>query len=58
MFDIDYAKSPLLVIWEVTRGCALACQHCCAATWDFTDPEELSTDEGKKLLDRIAAMGT
>ena len=58
MFDIDYAKAPLLVIWEVTRGCALACQHCRAATWDFTDPEELSTDEGKRLLDRIAAMGT
>ncbi len=58
MFDIDYAKAPLLVIWEVTRGCALACQHCRAATWDFTDPDELSTAEGKHLLDRTAAMGT
>lgn len=58
MFDLDYAKSPLLVIWEVTRGCALACQHCRAATWDFTDPEELSTDEGKRLIDGIKAMGT
>ncbi len=58
MHHLDYTKTPLLVIWEVTRGCALACRHCRAATWDFTDPGELSTSEGKHLLDSIHAMGT
>lgn len=58
MFDVDYDRAPLLVIWEVTRGCALSCRHCRAATWDFTDPDELTLDEGKRMLDDIAAMGT
>jgi AdoMet-dependent heme synthase len=58
MFDVDYDRAPLLVIWEVTRGCALSCRHCRAATWDFTDPDELTLDEGRRLLDDVAAMGT
>lgn len=58
MFNVDYDRAPLLVIWEVTRGCALSCRHCRAATWDFTDPNELSLEEGKKMISDIAAMGT
>ncbi|WFB37201.1 TIGR04053 family radical SAM/SPASM domain-containing protein [Kiritimatiellota bacterium B12222] len=57
-FDVDFNQAPLLVIWEVTRACALACQHCRASAIDFRDPDELSLDEGKKILDEIKAMGT
>lgn len=46
------------MIWEVTRACALACQHCRAAAIDQRDPRELSTDEGRRLIDDVAAMGT
>lgn len=57
-FDVDFQQAPLLVIWEVTRACALACQHCRASAIDFRDPNELSLEEGENLLDDIRAMGT
>lgn len=25
---VDFTRAPFLVIWEVTRACALACVHC------------------------------
>ena len=55
---VDYHQAPLLLIWEVTRSCALACQHCRAAAIDYRDPNELSTDEGRALIDQVADMGT
>lgn len=57
-FDVDFDRAPLLVIWEVTRACALACRHCRAAAEDVRDPRELTLDEGKNLLDQVRAMGT
>ena len=51
------SKSPLRVVaWETTRRCALACRHCRGAAADREYPGELSTDEGKRLLDAIAAF--
>jgi radical SAM protein len=52
-----FAESPFIAIWETTRACALACIHCRAAAVPRRDPRELTTDEGKALLDRIAAFG-
>lgn len=49
---------PLLAIWEVTQACDLVCAHCRASATPHRDAAELDTDEGKRLLDRIAAMGT
>lgn len=57
-FDIDFERAPLLLIWEVTRSCALACQHCRASAEDRRDPRELTLDEGRRLLDDAKAMGT
>lgn len=57
-WKLDYNQAPLLLIWEVTRACALACQHCRASAIDWRDPLELSTDEGRKLIDDVAGMGT
>jgi radical SAM protein len=57
-FSVDFEQAPLLVIWEVTRACALACQHCRADAIDRRDPRELTLEEGCRLLDRIQAMGT
>jgi radical SAM protein len=56
--NLDFNQTPFLVIWEVTRACALACKHCRAQAIDQRDPRELSLAEGKKLLNDIAAMGT
>jgi radical SAM protein len=53
---IRYEKSPHLVFWETTKACALACQHCRASAQLGPLPGELTTDEGKLLIDQIAAM--
>jgi radical SAM protein len=49
---------PLLAIWELTQACDLACVHCRACATPLRDPLELSTDEGKRVLDQVRAMGT
>lgn len=49
---------PMLAIWELTQACDLACVHCRASATPDRQRDELSTDEGKALLNRIAAMGT
>jgi radical SAM protein len=54
----DFSKAPLLVIWESTRSCALACDHCRADADTTINPNELTTAEGKKLIDQVKAMGT
>jgi radical SAM protein len=53
-----FADHPLLAIWELTQACDLACVHCRACAVADRDPRELSTEEGKRLLSSIAAMGT
>lgn len=47
-----------MVIWEVTRACQLACRHCRADSIHVRNPGELTTDEGRRLFDRIASFGT
>ena len=51
-----YEQSPHLVFWETTKACALACGHCRASAQLNALPGELTTDEGKLLIDQIAAM--
>ncbi len=53
-----FDQHPLLAIWEVTQACDLACAHCRACATPSRDAAELTTDEGKHLLEQIAAMGT
>jgi radical SAM protein len=58
MKSVDYRSAPLLLIWEVTRACALACQHCRASAEDVRDSRELTLDQGRKLIDQVADLGT
>jgi radical SAM protein len=53
-----FDERPLLAIWELTQSCDLACVHCRACAVADRDAGELTTEEGKRLLDEIAAMGT
>ena len=55
---MDFGIAPFLAIWETTRACGLACRHCRAEAAQARNPDELSTQDGKRLLDEIAAMGT
>ena len=54
---LDYDQTPFLVIWEVTQSCDLACKHCRAAAQPIAHPEELNTEEGKRLIDQISELG-
>jgi MoaA/NifB/PqqE/SkfB family radical SAM enzyme len=54
---MDFNQSPLLVIWEVTQSCDLACVHCRASAMPGRDPNELTTEEGFDLLRQIKDFG-
>jgi radical SAM protein len=53
----DFSRTPFIVIWEVTRACALACLHCRASAIPRRHPHELSTEEGFRLIDEVRAFG-
>lgn len=53
---IDFNERPFIAIWEVTQACDLACVHCRASAQPDRHPLELSTEEGKHLIDEIAAL--
>jgi radical SAM protein with 4Fe4S-binding SPASM domain len=48
------AERPFIVIWEVTRACALACRHCRAEAIHRRDPRELHGAEVENFLDQVA----
>lgn len=50
---IGYPGHP---VWEVTGACNLRCIHCHAVS-DHASGDELTTDEGKRLIDMIAGEG-
>jgi AdoMet-dependent heme synthase len=52
-----YARSPMLVYWETTLSCGLACRHCRAEANLNRAPDELTTEEGLHLLDRLTGFG-
>ncbi len=47
----------MLVYWELTRACELACRHCRAEAIPSRHPLELNTEEGYRLLDSLARFG-
>ncbi|MFB6151926.1 MAG: radical SAM protein [Haloarculaceae archaeon] len=54
---VDTDRRPLLLIWEVTQACDLTCEHCRASAHPNRHPDELTTAEGKELLDQVASFG-
>ena len=55
--NFDLNQTPLVVIWEVTQDCDLACFHGRASAQPQRHSLELSTVEGKNLIDDIAGLG-
>lgn len=49
-------KRPV-VVWNITRRCNLKCIHCYAHAGARQQENELSTQEGKNLIDDLADMG-
>ncbi len=53
----NYAEHPMLVYWEMTMACPLACRHCRAEAVPTRHPEELDHEESRALLRQIAGLG-
>jgi 12,18-didecarboxysiroheme deacetylase len=49
-------KRPVIV-WNITQRCNLKCVHCYAHAKNMAFDRELSTGEGKNLLDNLAEFG-
>jgi radical SAM protein len=54
---MNFDQAPMLVIWEVTQACDLACVHCRASAQPERDAGELNTEQGYRLLDEIRSFG-
>jgi radical SAM protein len=58
MAQADFSRAPFTIAWEVTRACAYACVHCRADAQHQPAPDELSSEEGYRLIDRLAEFGS
>lgn len=54
---IDFDQRPILVFWESTRACLLACKHCRAEAMPHPAPGELSPSEGVRFIDSLTGFG-
>lgn len=54
----DFNLAPFTIAWEVTRACAYACVHCRADAQHQRDPNELTTEEAFRLIDRLSDFGS
>ncbi|MCA9774246.1 MAG: radical SAM protein, partial [Myxococcales bacterium] len=54
---IDFRETPLLILWELTQACALACRHCRAEAQPRRHDDELSTAECFEVLEQIRDLG-
>src|SRR5438552_10254900 len=53
----NFSKNPMLVYWEMTQACGLACKHCRAEAMPTAHPLELNTNESKKFLSQLVGFG-
>jgi radical SAM protein len=54
---MNFDEAPLLVIWEVSQACDLACVHCRASAMPNRSPQELTTKEGFRVIDEVRRFG-
>lgn len=57
MPSLNFDQRPILVFWETTRSCLLACRHCRAEAIPQRLPGELSTAEGMHFIDSLTDFG-
>ena len=53
---MDLDRRPILVFWEATRACLLACKHCRAEAQATPLQGELTTQESLRFIDSLAAF--
>lgn len=52
----DFAHSPFVAFYEVTRACDLLCKHCRACAQPNRHPRELTPDQSRMLIEQFAAF--
>ena len=55
--SLDTARRPLVLVWEMTQACELACKHCRADAQPERHPDELTTAEAESLLADVREFG-
>jgi AdoMet-dependent heme synthase len=53
---VNLDETPLLVFWESTRACRLACRHCRAEAIERPLPDELTTGEALAMIEQVAGF--
>ena len=56
--SFNFDQRPFLVCWETTNACDLACVHCRASAQSEPAPDELNSEESKRLVLEVHEMGT
>ena len=54
----DFSRNPMLVYWEMTQACGLACKHCRAEAMPNAHPLELDTAQSMAFLNQLVAFGS
>ncbi len=54
---LDLDRRPILVFWESTRACNLACRHCRASAIPHPLPGELTHEEALRFLETLTGFG-
>jgi radical SAM protein len=53
----NFSRNPMLVYWEMTQECGLACKHCRAEAMPHPHPLELTTAESRSFLNQLLDFG-
>jgi len=54
---LDLSQNPMIVYWEMTQACALACKHCRAEAMCSPQPNQLTHEESLDLLRQVKQFG-
>ncbi len=54
---IDYNSKPILIFWETTKACDLACKHCRASALLEALPDEMDIEQSLSFVEQIKQFG-
>lgn len=54
---IDYNSKPILIFWETTKACDLACKHCRASALLEGLPDEMDVQESLSFVRQVKEFG-
>lgn len=54
----DLDRDPVVIFWEVTRACALKCEHCRAKAQPKRHPLELDTEAALRVMEELTEFDT